>query len=217
MLHSETGQVHYRDWRLQNEGRPEEAAFGLTQHPWILGELVGRSSYKLLHVFSTRKSYHFSMANTNGDSRDAVALRNIHSAPLEDRPSDRMFQLMAALESAEQAEQDRVRSWIEDVSLKNLLHPKALTCDDEATMEPLAPEVRTELIQPTPLVRSGLDRLSVLDQASRVWEAEHRAITGETKDFRTKDVALSLSVTLVDPGCITACIRDLNNQSKNSP
>ncbi|KAL3907293.1 MAG: hypothetical protein SGILL_008933 [Bacillariaceae sp.] len=218
MLNSETGQVHHRDWRLQNEERSADADFGTAEHPWILGELAGRASYKLLHVFSTRKSAHFSnTSGQNGDSNGLTVSRNIHSAPLEERPSDRMFQLMTALERAESEEQDRIRAWIADLPLRNSLHPIALTCDDEATVEPLGQEACSELIQPSPLVRTGLDRMSVLDQAAKVWEADHKAKTGETKHFRTKDVALGLSLTLVDPACITACIQNLTATHRNDP
>jgi hypothetical protein len=215
MLQTETGQVHYRNWRLQNEKRTADADFGKIEHPWILGELIGRAKYKLLHVFATRKSSHFSNATLGGNSYDTNVSKSIKNAPLEDLPDGPMFKIMSALEQIEQEEQARILEWTEEIPLQNLLHPKALSCEDECALDALGHNASLELIQPSPLVRKGLDRMFILDHAAKLWEDEHKAKTGEAIRFRTKDVALSLSCTLVDSGCITSCIHDFNEKERH--
>lgn len=199
MLDAKLDQIRFRDWRRQNETprmavvkRPEKRP-----HTWILAEFPERFSYKLLHV-----------------GKETRRTSDLTSSSSEPPVKEHLLQAMKALERAEQEEQDRVRAWNE-VPLVNTLHEKAISCQDEFSIPPLSMtthELKKTAIQPSPLIQTGLDRLYILDRVAPLWEKESRRAGLEIKDgeYRTKDVALSLSCTLMEAGALTSCIQSFN-------
>mmetsp|Transcript_15876 Transcript_15876/g.17751 ORF Transcript_15876/g.17751 Transcript_15876/m.17751 type:complete len:511 (+) Transcript_15876:82-1614(+) len=155
---------------------------------------------------------------------------------------------MLALERAEREEQDRVRQW-NNLPLENTWHDKALTCQDEVALGPLTSSNydvgskdradydngdemnKTFVIDPTPLVRTGLDRMYIMDDYVIQYNRDnvnefctHSSSSGnkanafETSTGRssttgircTKDLAIGMSCDLVFNDSITACIQQHN-------
>lgn len=169
-----------------------------------------------------------SKANESGD--------DFRSTPRED-------QIMSALVRAECEERTRVRRW-NKLRLNNLWHKRALTSLDESALGPLVyddnsnenhamldtcdvanvgngevnavtVEKRPLHIQPTPLIRTGLDRMYIMEQFitqlnryQRDEETDNRPMTG------TKDLAINMSCDLVSNDSITAIIRQENRLSQ---
>jgi hypothetical protein len=214
LLQKELDQIRFRDWRYQDE--IGDFLINTTPPKWILGELLGRRSYELLNVTTGTKrskgstqtahsSMNGSVQSSLGNEQDTLENKNYH-------PDDeRMAQVMSALERVEQEEQHRIRAW-NQIPLINSQHPKALSSQDEALLEPLTSSDQNVFIRPSPLVRRGLDRMYVLDHVASIWERASRAAGENDSLFRTKDVALSLSCTVFDSGAITSCIQSLNNR-----
>lgn len=221
MLQESLDQIRFRDWRYQNE--TVQGPVKRTPPTWILGELLGRGNFKLLNVGTqTRRNTNLSPPNekiTNGSELTSLAMREqTCSADINKNNDTRLYderlaQVMSALEHAEREEQDRVHNW-NKVPLLNSQHRRALASQDESMLVPLACTERNSLIRPSPLVRTGLDRIYVLNQVASTWQEESRR-TGEIHvECRTKDVALSLSSTLFEPGSITGCIQSLNRKER---
>lgn len=215
-------QIRYRTWR-RFKGPGLEQCDDRKAPTWILGEILGKGSYQLLHLAKeTRKTPLYTgrissgmgqrsntvwskMAMDAGDSTRVDSLENNGTSTREARTN----MIMWALERAEIEEQDRVRMW-NAIPLISGNHPKALTCRDESLLEPLGCSVHESLVRPSLLIRRGLDRIQIWDQVSEIWEDESRQNRDEHVDFRTKDVALSLSCSLVDSEEMTACIQHRN-------
>ena len=70
------------------------------------------------------------------------------------------------------------------------------------------------MIEPTPLVRTGLDRMYILEQfvtrSNNTEETSGTSITDDDKLKPTKDLAISLSCELVGNHSITSCIQKQN-------
>jgi hypothetical protein len=184
---------------------------------WVLGERLGRKEYKLLNVATEIRGCTSFATLIGSSSATASNHTNNHATHIDSRER----QIIKALEEAERAEQRRVRQWTNEIPLLNKYHPKALTCQDESALDPLGSSLnktktKESFIRPTPLIRKGLDRMYILDQLVPLWES-----TGcETNDndsshrLRSKDVALSLSLTLFDNDSVTACIAKQNGRDR---
>ncbi|KAG7354651.1 CXXC zinc finger domain containing protein [Nitzschia inconspicua] len=219
MLQEGLDQIRFRDWRYQN--KTAGSSVEKKTPTWILGELLGRGSFKLLNIETETRSHSslLRLANVNENKSERHtqaknATNHTNEKLLEQvaPPNERLIQLMTALERAETDEQARVQAW-NQIPLRNALHKKALACQDESNLPPLITVDATGLIQPSPLVQPDVDRLYILDRVSPTWEEESRRWGGvRIKPFRTKDVALSLSCSLLECGSITSCIQDLNDR-----
>eukprot|EP00536_Pseudo-nitzschia_multiseries_P001077 jgi/Psemu1/321914/estExt_fgenesh1_pg.C_130047 len=148
------------------------------------------------------------------------------------RPSPRDEQVMTALVQAEREERDRVRRW-NDLPLNNAWHPKALTCLDEYALGPLNydhgdcgianpnPGGTPAVIEPSPLLRTGLDRMYIMDRM--ITQSIMRQQDDETPSYwtsdvtgaRSKDLAMSLACDLVCNDFITAHIQDQNRLARS--
>jgi len=119
-----------------------------------------------------------------------LELRRVTSAQLPGNaktPTGREAQLMHGLVEAELDQQERVKRW-RTLPLKNQMHPKAITCQDEYGLGTLDYQVpRPMLIHPSPLVPQGLDRSYLMERIARLHQCEP-----------SKDMAASLDCLLVD-------------------
>ena len=132
----------------------------------------------------------------------AKASRNIN--PFSN-PNQREAEIALALEEAERMEQARVRQW-NCLLLRNPWHVNALTLQDEYSLPALEVpwenhcnlgEKEDVVIQPTPLVRPGLDRMYILSQLDPSWEVSS-----------SKDLACTLTCELAPS--LTAFVQEKN-------
>jgi hypothetical protein len=145
---------------------------------------------------------------------DSKTLLGSHAGPLSrinmpHMPLSRQGRVALALEKAEFEEKARVKRWVLGLPIENPWLFSSVSNDEhykgELTRVPDAPKSESYGIDPTPLVRVGVDRLYVLDRYIPFLE-------GDTDDKRkvTKDLALSLTCTL---GCATTVnIQALNKK-----
>ena len=225
---------------------------------WILAECIGRGIYKLVQVSTATRNRDVFDTTTNTNTT-AIAVktmknnrnkrgRNSKSAAASDGISQREDHIMLALERAEREEQNRVRQW-NNLPLENTWHDKALTCQDEVALGPLTSSNydvgsndradydngnemnKTFVIDPTPLVRTGLDRMYIMDDYVTQYNRDNvnefctyssssgnkasviDISTGRssTTGIRcTKDLAIGMSCDLVFNDSITACIQQHN-------
>jgi hypothetical protein len=129
---------------------------------WVLGELLGRGTYKLLNIAKETKGDISFLSSSNIGLASASLLgltppsltcdsvpnsqskhnlsnaNNAIPAATAFSASTREGQILLALEQAELAEQERIREWANNIPLVNAYHPKAFTCQDEFALDPLA-------------------------------------------------------------------------------
>lgn len=181
------------------------------------------------------------MIKQNGSDKKSPRKTNAQNLSLKSREKEVMF----ALVQAEQKEQDRVKAWntlplqsawhekaltiLDEYALGPLAFDASYhktniyrTQEEAAAMqiekhsdEEEKSQENIISIEPTPLVRTGLDRMYILEQF-----VNHFNQTQETNDvfanatddmvFGTKDMAVSLSSELVSNHSITACIQQQN-------
>jgi hypothetical protein len=179
MLSEADGQVHW----LGKKG----AASHQSKKTWALTQLFGEERHFLLHL-----------------RRETVDIASQeHARAVES--SAHGLDIPAMLAYTEMEEQGRIRRWSRLPS-QNVAHEKALTIADEYSLPPLqvgaaAGEDESETVimlgpRPCPLVRQGLDRMSIMQHLS----------------IGTKDAAASLSCRRVSSRA--AAIRQLQEKEK---
>lgn len=192
---------------------------------WRLAQILGRGTYELLKVSTETRGIgtlrHAAVSSHVASSPRATsssakvpasaskAARSLHAVS---NSSQREAQIALALEEAERAEQARVRHWSFALRLKNPWHIKALTLQDEFALPALdvdsenhrgLGDKRSIVIQPTPLVRPGLDRIYILSQLDPSWE-----------NYSSKDLACTLTCELVES--VTAFVQNKNSQQRRA-
>jgi CXXC zinc finger domain len=216
MLQKDADQIRFRDWRYQNEDN--RMVTERSPPTWILGELLGSRSFKLLNVGtetrrSTKPPRPGAMNNSNSDQHTATKNGKRRNDDIliehdELAVDERLLQVMTAIECAENDEQARIHAW-NQIPLLYVQHHKNLSCRDESSIAPLTTSGKREWIRPSPLVQVGLDRIQILDHAAALWKKESRELGERDSHFRTKDTALSLSCALMDKSAITSDIQNL--------
>ena len=198
------------------------------QQEWVIGEGLGREVCKYLHIPTQTKDYCFedlaSPKTKKGKTSGKRSPRNTNALSTKLRENE----IMLAVVQAEQEERFRIRSW-NKLPLQNPWHEKALTSLDESSLGPLTFDVsddkttvyksiedgnsreeengceekskeRTIAIEPSPLIRTGLDRMYILEQFVNQFN-KTQEMNGGSRDDRlkgTKDMAMSLSCELVN-------------------
>ena len=176
-------------------------------------------------------------------TKKATSTTNI-TQHLSSKPREN--EIMFALVEAEEEERNRVLSW-NKLPLRNAWHTKALTSLDEHSLGPLSYDdsynqtnlygasgftdgicgeeeekdensnQKTVSIEPTPLIRTGLDRMYILEQFVTHFNKTQETngiTTGDDMLRGTKDLAMSLSSELVSNHSITACIQQQNRMAR---
>jgi len=226
------------------------------QQEWILAECIGRGIYKLVQVsmetkeggmFDTPATATATATAVKKTNNNRIKRRNSEFAAASDGINQREDQIMYALKLAEREEQFRVRQW-NDLPLENKWHNNALTCQDEVAIGPLTyssyvgnngseidddyEKNKTTVIEPTPLVRVGLDRMYIMDEFVKQYNRnninlysvhtsngniESGISKGRSAGVRgSKDLAISMSCDLVFNHSITACIQEQNSRERSN-
>mmetsp|Transcript_16080 Transcript_16080/g.40310 ORF Transcript_16080/g.40310 Transcript_16080/m.40310 type:complete len:917 (+) Transcript_16080:138-2888(+) len=210
------------------------------QQEWVIGEGLGREVCKYLHIPTQTKDYCYEVSASpktkKGKPSGKRSPRKTNALSTKPRENE----MMLAVVQAEQEGRFRIRSW-NKLPLQNPWHEKALTSLDESSLGPLTFDVsydkttaykstedgssgqeengceekskeRTIAIEPSPLIRTGLDRMYILEQFVNQFNKTQER-NGGSRDDRlkgTKDMAMSLSCELVSNHSITACIQQQN-------
>ena len=211
---------------------------------WILAECIGRGIYKLVQALTETKEHSVFDATTLCTTTNAAAGKKMSKDNKNKRRQSKSFtnsnlisqqedQIMVALEIAEVEEQQRVRQW-NNLPLENIWHNKAVTCQDEAALGPLTygenrsfdnddtnEEIsinNTIVIDPTPLVRTGLDRMYIMNEFVTTYNFDNANSYYRRTNIRdiacSKDLAIGMSCGLVFNDSIASCIQQQNAKDR---
>eukprot|EP00934_Nitzschia_sp_Nitz4_P006988 Nitzschia sp. Nitz4//scaffold229_size32011//1148//2258//NITZ4_007914-RA/size32011-processed-gene-0.29-mRNA-1//1//CDS//3329542844//6978//frame0 len=177
-----------------------------------------RREWGLVQAFGSSKNEMIYLPRVRLESKNEGGMPSLLSLATDSKPSTvphidipatqaRAMTLLVSMMAIEKQSQERVRQWNQEFPSLQPFHPHALQLQDEGTLGTLEFDqtcVKQSLIQPSPLIPHGLDRMHILGyiKGSTNATADRAAAVvfdgkGSQPLGMTKDAAATLTCRLV--------------------